>query len=150
MKTFVQLLILACLGVSSFAAEPLLQLRVSANHRFLVTAEDTPFFYLAATAWELFHRLNREEAQLYLQNRANKGFTVIQSVALAEMDGLNTPNAYGHRPLVDNDPSRPDVKDGPENDYWDHVDFIVAESNRRDARYGGKLCDGLCTRRSRL
>jgi len=135
-KTFVHLLILVGLSVSSFAAEPLPQIRVSDNHRFFVTAEGKPFFYLADTAWELFHRLNREEAQLYLQNRADKGFTVIQSVALAEMDGLNTPNAYGHRPLVDNDPARPDVKDGPENDYWDHVDFIVAESNRRGIYLG--------------
>lgn len=25
----------------------------------------------------------------------------------------------------------PLVKDGPDNDYWDHVDFIVDEANRR-------------------
>jgi len=37
---------------------------------------------------------------------------------------LNTPNAYGHRPLVENDPKRPDLKDEPDNDCWDHVDFI--------------------------
>ena len=127
---------LCALAVRSFADEPLPRLRVSDNHRFLVTAEGKPFFYLGDTAWELFHRLNREEAQLYLQNRADKGFTVIQAVALAEEDGLNTPNAYGHRPLVENDPARPDVKDGPANDYWDHVDFIVAEANRRGLYLG--------------
>lgn len=37
------------------------QLRVSDNHRFLVTADGKPFFYLGDTAWELFHRLNRED-----------------------------------------------------------------------------------------
>ena len=58
-----------------------------------------------------------------------KGFTVIQAVALAELDGLNDPNAYGHRPLADNDPARPDLKDGPANDYWDHVDYIVDKAN---------------------
>ncbi len=107
----------------SFAAAP--RLKVSDNHRFLVHEDGRPFFYLADTAWELFHRLNREEADRYLQDRADKGFTVIQAVALAEEDGLNTPNAYGHRPLADNDPTRPDTKDGPANDYWDHVDHIV-------------------------
>ncbi len=55
--------------------------------------------------------------------------TVIQAVALAEMDGLNDPNAYGHKPLTGNDPAHPEVKDGPENDYWDHVDFVVAKAN---------------------
>jgi hypothetical protein len=37
-----------------------------------------PFFWLGDTAWELFHRLNREEADRYLEDRARKGFTVIQ------------------------------------------------------------------------
>ena len=37
------------------------KLQVSANKRFLQHADGTPFFYLGDTAWELFHRLNREE-----------------------------------------------------------------------------------------
>lgn len=114
------------LAVSGLAVPPL---KVSENKRFLVTADGKPFFYLGDTAWELFHRLNREEAERYLKNRADKGFTVIQAVALAELDGLNTPNAYGHRPLLENDPTRPDVKDGANNDYWDHVDYIVKKAD---------------------
>ena len=46
--------------------------------RYLVTERGEPFFYLGDTAWELFHRLTREEAELYLKDRAAKGFTVIQ------------------------------------------------------------------------
>lgn len=101
------------------------RLTLSNNHRFLVKEDGSPFFYLGDTAWELFHRLNREEADRYLENRAQKGFTVIQAVAIAELDGHADPNAYGHLPLVDLDPARPAVKDGPNNDYWDHVDYIV-------------------------
>lgn len=99
------------------------RLKVSDNKRFLVKEDGSPFFYLGDTAWELFHRLNREEADRYLADRARKGFTVIQAVALAELDGLNDPNPYGHKPLVNNDPAKPDVKEG--EDYWDHVDYIV-------------------------
>ncbi len=110
-------------------AEP--RLHVSEDGRFLVREDGSPFFYLSDTAWELFHRLNREEANDYLDDRAKKGFTVIQAVALAEVDGLNTPNAYGHRPLMENDPTRPAVKDGPQNDYWDHVDYVVAQAAER-------------------
>ena len=109
------------------AATP--RLKVSDNHRFLVKEDGSPFFYLGDTAWELFHKLNREEAVRYLENRASKSFTVIQAVALAELDGLRSPNAYGHRPLMDNDPLRPDVKEGPANDYWDQVDYIVDQAN---------------------
>ncbi|MBX3747814.1 MAG: glycoside hydrolase family 140 protein [Verrucomicrobiae bacterium] len=110
--------------------------RVGPSQRFLETTDGKPFFWLGDTAWELFHRLTREEADEYLRNRAAKGFTVIQAVALAELDGLNTPNAYGHRPLVGNDPGRPDVKDGPENDYWDHVDWIVDRAGDLGLRIG--------------
>jgi hypothetical protein len=104
-------------------------LKVSENQRFLVTADGKPFFWLGDTAWELFHRLNREETDRYLRNRAARRFTVIQTVALAELDGLNDPNPYGHKPLVDNDPTKPDVKEGPANDYWDHVDYVVNKAN---------------------
>lgn len=120
---------LACSALAAGPSPALPRLKVSDNHRFLVTADGAPFFYLGDTAWELFHRLQREEAVRYLEDRAGKQFTVIQAVALAELDGLNTPNAYGHRPLLENDPTRPAVQDGPENDYWDHVDFIVDKAN---------------------
>ena len=36
-------------------------LKVAENKRFIVHADGTPFFYLGDTAWELFHRLSREE-----------------------------------------------------------------------------------------
>jgi hypothetical protein len=114
------------LAVTPLSAQP--ALKVSDNRRFLVTAEGQPFFWLGDTAWELFHRSSREEAVRYLRKRAEQRFTVIQTVALAEFDGLNEPNAYGHRPLLNNDPATPDVKDGPDNDYWDHVDFIVKQA----------------------
>ncbi|MBP6820668.1 MAG: glycoside hydrolase family 140 protein [Acidobacteria bacterium] len=110
---------------TTFSQQRIQRLKVSDNKRFLVKADGSPFFWLGDTAWELFHRSTREDADRYLKNRAEKGFTVIQVVALAEFDGLSVPNAYGFRPLIDNDPSRPDVKTGQANDYWDHVDYVV-------------------------
>jgi hypothetical protein len=107
------------------------QLKVSDNHHFLVYDDGKPFFYLSDTAWELFHRLNREEATKYLKNRAENGFTVIQAVAIAELDGHVVGNAYGHLPLTNLDPAHPAVKEGPDNDYWDHVDWVVNEANKQ-------------------
>jgi hypothetical protein len=105
--------------------------KVDASKRFLVHSDATPFLWLGDTAWELFHRTTREEAELYLETRRKQGFTVIQAVALAELDGLRTPNAYGHRPLVENDPTRPDVRPGAQDDYWDHVDFVVRKAEEK-------------------
>ncbi len=98
-------------------------LQVTPNRRFLQYTDGTPFFYLGDTAWELFHRLTLAEADRYLSNRAAKGFTVIQAVALAELGGLDTPNANGDLPLHDADPSRPNEA------YFRHVDAIVARAN---------------------
>ena len=119
---------LVCPAAESSARTRLLPLQVSENKRFLVKADGTPFFYLADTAWELFHRLNRDEAVRYLSDRVAKGFTVIQAVALAEHGGLDKPNPYGHLPLVGKDPTRPTLEPGPENDYWDHVDFVLDQA----------------------
>jgi hypothetical protein len=83
------------------------RIRVSDNNRFLVSDDGSPFFWLGDTAWELFHRLNREEAARYFADRAAKRFTVIQAVVLAEMQGLTAPNTYGDVPFEDGDPARP-------------------------------------------
>jgi len=104
-------------------------LRVSENKHFLQHVDGTPFFYLGDTAWELFHRLDREEATLFLKKRASQGFTVIQAVALAELEGVYDPNAYGFLPLTNLNPKIPAIKDGENNDYWDQVDFVVNKAN---------------------
>ncbi len=99
------------------------QIRVDQSGRYLVDGDGRAFFYLADTAWELFHRLTMAEAEVYLSTRARQGFTVIQAVVLAEFDGLNQPNANGDRPLTDNDPSQPNEA------YFEHVDAVVRRAN---------------------
>ena len=101
------------------------KLKISQNNRFLVFEDGTPFFYLGDTGWELFHRLNKEESEKYLENRRSKGFTVIQAVALAELDGLNTPNAEGNKPLIDNDPFKPNEA------YFAHVDWVIRKAEEK-------------------
>jgi hypothetical protein len=99
------------------------QFSVSSNHRYLLKA-DKPFYWLGDTGWELFHRLNREEAEQYLRTRSEQGFTVIQAVVLAELDGLHTPNANGDLPLVNDDPTKPNEK------YFRFVDTVIDLADR--------------------
>lgn len=108
--------VVLCSTANAFAAP---KLKVTDNRRYLQYENGKPFFYLGDTAWELFHRLNREEATQYLTNRAQKGFTVIQAVVLAQLGGLTVPNPYGDLPLIDRDPAKPNEA------YFRHVDFIV-------------------------
>ncbi|WP_395747114.1 DUF4038 domain-containing protein [Prosthecobacter sp.] len=109
-------ILLSALAFTASAALP--DLKVADDHRHLATADGMPFFLLGDTAWELFHRLTREEAELYLKNRADKGFNTVLAVALAEYE-FDQPNAYGEMPLENNDPTK------PREAYFQHVDWIV-------------------------
>jgi hypothetical protein len=106
-RTVLGLLVIASVLFGTNRANAEKRLRVSENHRYLEYTDGTPFFYLGDTAGELFHRLNREQADRYPANRAAKGFTVIQAVVLAELKGPTDPNPYGAVPLADRDPTQP-------------------------------------------
>ncbi|RPI45231.1 MAG: DUF4038 domain-containing protein [Bacteroidetes bacterium] len=108
-----------------FMVTPLLEaqyLRVSENNRFLVTRQGEPFFWLGDTGWEMLHRLDRTEMEHYLRNRAGKGFTVIQTVIVGELDGLTFPNMEGNLPFTDFDPEQPD------EDYFTLVDYALEKA----------------------
>ncbi|NOY38269.1 MAG: DUF4038 domain-containing protein [Chlorobi bacterium] len=97
-------------------------LHVSPDSRRLVKDDGSVFFYMADTGWELFHRCTKDETEMYLKDRKAKGFNVIQAVVLAELDGLNTPNAEGKTPLINNDPLRPNEA------YFKHVDWVIRKA----------------------
>lgn len=105
-------------------------LRVAARGHYLQYENGEPFFWLGDTGWELFHRLKLEEIQQYLDNRAAKGFTVIQAVVLAEMDGLRKGNQYGEVPFIDGDPGKPNEK------YFRLVDTVIKMAAARGLYMG--------------
>lgn len=76
----------------------------------------------------LLWRLNREDTDLYLKDRAQKGFTVIMAHVVPRSD-MNLPNAYGESAFVDGDVTRPN------NKYFEHIDWVVA----RGVRYGLRI-----------
>jgi len=100
-------------------------LRVSDNCRFLVHSDGSPFFFLADTGWTLLHRLDRDETVHYLDDRAAKGFTVIQVMGISEFDGLSVPNGLGALPYHGANPARPN------EDYSRHVDWVVEQAAAR-------------------
>ena len=70
MRFLAFVLTLAYGAVSPAGAAELPKLKTSDNNRFLVTADGKPFFYLGDTAWELFHRLDRANADKYVEKLA--------------------------------------------------------------------------------
>ena len=128
---------LACLAAMAFSTSLCSQslfthgrLEASSNGHYLQFADGSPFFWLGDTGWELFHRLTLPEIRQYLDNRAAKGFTVIQAVALAEFDGLQTPNQYGELPLQNLDPTKPNDK------YFALIDSTVHMARERNLFIG--------------
>ncbi len=86
----------------ALAAGPLPVIKVSPNGRYFVKADGTPFFWLGDTAWGIFNHPTPEEVDLYLDDRAAKGFTVIQGV-IALWDYNSRRNSDGQLPFNNRD-----------------------------------------------
>jgi hypothetical protein len=130
---FIACLVACVMSSTSLFAQSLFKhgrIQVTPNGRHLQFADGKPFFWLGDTAWELFHRLTLPEIKQYLDNRAAKGFTVIQAVALAEFDGLRIPNQYGEVPFKNLDPTQPNDK------YFKVVDSAIHMARQRNLYIG--------------
>jgi hypothetical protein len=103
-----------------------MKLKVSPNGRYLIRQDGKPFFYLGDTAWLLFQRLDHEEVDEFLKDRADKGFTVIQSYVIR---GLSTRHPdgpislIGETPFLDRDPDKPNEA------FFRNVDHVVNRAN---------------------
>ena len=109
-------------ALESRTSNALPRIHVHSDGHYLSTEDGQPFFWMGDTAWELIHHTTREEASYYLHTRGRQGFTVIQTVILSEFDGVREPSALGLKPLIENDPRRPNPA------YFDRVVEIVDEA----------------------
>lgn len=103
-----------------------LKLKVGANGHHLVDQEGKPFFYLGDTCWLLFQRLNHEELEEYLRDRAAKGFTVMQTYVVRGLDKQHpdgNSSLLGATPFLDRDPARPN------EEFFKNMDYVVNRAN---------------------
>ncbi len=100
---------------------------VSANGKYLLDSAGQPFFWFADTAWVINQRLTREEISAFLDDRKQKGFTVILiRIPHFEKDEFPNPaNQYGLRPFINKDISR------PVEEYFELVDYTLTEMENR-------------------
>jgi hypothetical protein len=92
--------------------------KISKNQRYFTDAKGRPFFYQACTGWELLSKLTREEAEVYLKNRSEKGFNTIQVFLLPWV--VDDVNRYGEPPFHDKK-----FFTHPNDTYFDHVDWVL-------------------------
>jgi len=112
-------------------AGDVLRLGVSENGRYLVDGNGAPFFWLGDTAWGLLCGPTIEEIELYLDNRRQKGFNVIQCViawrgpkpdhAMGDRSYTDDPftSPDGEPPWLNVDPATPNPK------YFARVDHVL-------------------------
>jgi hypothetical protein len=96
-------------------------LTLSGHGRYFLQGS-TPFFWLGDTGWLLFSNASlagspNSEVDQYLQDRKNRGFTVIQSF-LVYWQPME-PNRQGHVPFFNNDMGQPNPA------YFDDVETII-------------------------
>lgn len=127
---------IACLFIMLFtnAQSTLPLLQVSANKRFFQTADGKPFFWLGDTGWLLFTKCSKEETIHYLDTRQQQGFNVVQAMVLHT---LIAKNVFGDSALINKNVATPlvtpgnNVNDAAAYDFWDHIDFVIAEAAKR-------------------
>lgn len=103
-----------------------MKLTISPNKRHFCL-DGQPFFWLGDTAWLLLEKLSYEEALVYLDNRAAKGFNVIQ---VTLMHKNNYTNAAGSPALIGNDFAQPNPDTAP-GAFWPHARRVVDAAAER-------------------
>src|SRR5215216_1310869 len=104
------------------------KLKISSNKRFFTNQKGDPFFWLGDSGWLLFSKLDREDAEKYLEDRKQKGFNIIQAMVLHTVVAVNV---YGDSALINKNVSKPrttpgsSFSDTSQYDFWDHVDYII-------------------------
>lgn len=79
-----------------------------------------PVFLTGDSAWSLVTQLDNSDVELYLSDRASRGFNIIWCAAADNYYQSNAPkDRYGHAPFDGPDFTNEDP------DYWKHVDFVL-------------------------
>lgn len=95
------------------------RLRISATGRGLETESGKPFFWLADTAWTIATELHWKDAKAYLEDRKEKGFSVIQIVALDPEADPEMRSPCGEKALLSDKPLTPNAR------YFEYLDHVI-------------------------
>jgi hypothetical protein len=98
-------------------------LSISSNNRYLVDANNQPFLIHGDTAWSLIADLTREDADIYLQDRAARGFNTLLINLIEHKFSSDPPrNAYGDAPFLNNNIATPNTA------YFAHADYVLGRA----------------------
>ena len=103
-------------------------LTVASTARHVVDQSAKPFLLVGDAAWSLFAALSDADAEFYLENRKQHGFTAVLANLLEKKYAPNAPaNFYGFTPFT----GKPFTT--PREDYFAHVDYHCEVGRRERA-----------------
>ena len=111
------------------------KLVVSEEGRYLKHENGAPFFWLGETGWLLPERLNRDEAEYYLEQCKRRGYNVIQVQTLNNVPSMNI---YGQYSIIDGYNFK-NINQKGVYGYWDHMDYIIRTAAKKGL-YIGMVC----------
>ena len=111
------------------------KLIVSEEGRYLKHENGAPFFWLGETGWLLPERLNRDEAEYYLEQCKRRGYNVIQVQTLNNVPSMNI---YGQYSMIDGYNFK-NINQKGVYGYWDHMDYIIRTAAKK-GQYIGMVC----------
>ncbi|MCB9135431.1 MAG: glycoside hydrolase family 140 protein [Anaerolineales bacterium] len=89
--------------------------------RYLVDQNNQPFFIVGEAAWSLIGQVSLEDAQLYIDDLAARGFNTIITTLVEGYYADNAPaNFYGIEPYIPEN-----VFSGPNEPYFAHADDVI-------------------------
>jgi hypothetical protein len=102
-------------------------LRVHESGHYLVDATQAPFLIKGDAAWSLIAQLSREDVQLYLDDRAARGFNTLLVSLLEARFADNAPaNVAGDAPFL-----TPGDYATPNEAYFAHAAWVIREARAR-------------------
>ena len=103
---------------------PLFPLKISSDKRFFADMNGVPFYWLGDTQWDIFRDFKIPDAEAVLDDRAKRGFTVIQTMILG-VGGGTLPNMEGEKPFINDDPETPNEA------FFKVVDSVIEIAERK-------------------
>ncbi len=99
-------------------------LKISTNSRYLVDQENSPILLQGDAAWSLIARSTKEDVELYLRNRSQKGYNTILVNLIEHWFAEKPPkNIYGDEPFT-----TPGDFSLPNERYFEHADWVIRKA----------------------
>jgi hypothetical protein len=129
LQAMTRIVVALCLAAVSLFSQSRFPLRVSPDRTHLVDAAGKPFLVHGDSPWEIVWNVSGPDAELYLDNRLQRGFNAILADVLPYSewsDHVRETNRAGQNPFL-----TPGDLSTPNEVYFQHLDWFLTACEKR-------------------